>query len=270
MTDLVAQAYEFMSSKKYDDAIAQLNSSIKQDNENWNAWYLLGQCYRFTNDLENAVACHEKAYFLNKKEPAILLALGIAHQLNQNFIEAVKAFGQAIREDEGYIIAYNSLALTYKRMGSLDKAIDTYTDGLNAIGKNFCSSIDNSKANKIYKYENVPSTLWTKFIIFGAIYLAAKFNCDSVLIPNNQQAESEENTEEHQGLYWIEKEINDGKKVFEIFPNLLNTFRESLKGHRLYISMLRDQGLILEMVGKEQDAQANFAEADCFEGLRTP
>ncbi len=265
MTNLVDQAYQFINSKKYDDAIALLNSSINQDNQNWNAWYLLGQCYRFTNDIANAVACHEKAYSLNKKEPAILLALGIAHQLNQNLIEAIKAFEQAIRDDEFYIIAYNSLALTYKRMGNLDKAIDVYTDGLNAIGKKFCLSIDNSRASKIYKHENIPFTLWTKFIISGAIYLAAKFNCDSVLIPNSIQAESEESTEKHQGLYWIEKEINDGKKSFEIFPNLLNSFRESLRGNRLYITMLRDQGLILEILGREEDAQANFAEADYFE-----
>jgi tetratricopeptide (TPR) repeat protein len=265
MANLIDQAYQFINLKKYDEAIDNLVLSIKQDNQNWSAWHLLGHCYKCTNDLENSVACQEKAYFLNKKEPAILLALGIAHQLNQNFIEAIKAFEQAIRMDESYILGYNSLALTYKRMGNLDKSIQVYNDGFNALGKKFCLSLDNSRNNRIYKHENISFTIWNKSITYGAIYLAAKLNFDSVLIPNGKQVEQEEKTEDHQGLYWIEKEMNDGKKAFEIFPNLFNTFRESLRGNRLFLTMVRDQGLIFEMLGKEEDAKANFTEADYFE-----
>ena len=265
MSKSIEQLYELVTDKKYDEAIIHLNEFIKADNGNSTAWHLLGQSYRFTGDIEQAIKCHEKAYYLNDKEPAILLALGIAHQINQNYDEAVKALRKAIRLDETYVIAFNSLALTYKRMGSLDKALDVYTAGLNAIAKKFCLSFENSRANKIHKHKDIEFTLWIKYIVHAAIYLSAKLGFDKVLIPNAIQTEHEENTEEHQGLYWVDKELNDGEKCFEILPNLLNTFRESLRGDRLYISMLRDQGLIFEMTGKEQDALASFAEADYFE-----
>lgn len=253
-----------INAQKYDEAIIHLNEFIKKDKNHWNAWYLLGQAYRFKNDFDNAIKCHKKAYTLNKGFPPILLALGIAYQLNENYIDAIESLEKVINLDEFYSIAYNSLALTYKRIGDLEKALEIYDKGLNSIAKKFCMSLKNSEQNKIYKHVDI-NGVWVKCAIQGAIYLGLKLGYNSVLLPTGKQAIYEERTEEHGGLYWIEKNVKNKGKAFELLPNLLNTFREHLRGNKLFISMLREQGLIYEMLGKKDNAYANYQEAEYFE-----
>lgn len=253
-----------INTQKYDEAIIHLNEFIKNDKNHWNAWYLLGQAYRFKNDFDSAIKCHKKAYTLNKEFPPILLALGIAYQLNENYIGAIESLEKAINLDETYAIACNSLALTYKRLGDLEKSLETFDRGFNSIAKKFFMSLNNSKQNKIYKHRDV-NGIWIKCAIQGAIYLGVKLGYSSVLFPTGEQAIHEESTEEHGGLYWIEKNVKNKGKAFELLPNLLNTFREHLRGNMLFISMLRDQGLIYEMMGKKDNAYANYQEAEYFE-----
>ena len=156
INDLINQElHSLINNQKYDEAIIHLNEFIKEDKMNWNAWHLLGQAYRFNGDLDNAITCHEKAYSLNKELPSILLALGIAHQLNKNYIAALKALERAIQLDELYTIAYNSLALTYKRIGDLDRSLEAFENGINTIAKKFYLTLTNSKQNKIYKHQDI-------------------------------------------------------------------------------------------------------------------
>jgi tetratricopeptide (TPR) repeat protein len=261
MNKSIEELFELVSNQKFDEAIIHLNQFVKKDKNNWNAWHLLGQAYRFKNDFDKAIECNKKAYTLNKEFPPILLALGIAYQLNENYINAIESLEKAINLDASYAIAYNSLALTYKRIGDLEKSLETFDNGFNAIAKKFFISLNNSKQNKIHKHRDI-NGVWIKCALQGATYLAVKLGYSSVLLPTAKQAMHEESTEEHGGLYWIEK---DKGKAFEFLPNLLNTFREHLRGNKLFISMLRDQGLIYEMLGIKDKAYANYQEAEYFE-----
>jgi tetratricopeptide (TPR) repeat protein len=256
--------FDLVNSQKYSEAIIHLKEFIKKDKDNWNAWHLLGQAYRYLDDLENAIACHEKAYSIKKDHPAVLLALGIAYQLNKNYIDAIKALEEAIRIDKHYTLAYNSLALTYKRLDSLDKSIETYINGMNTIAIKFCLTLENLKTNKIYKHQNIVGN-WVKSILQGGIYLSVFLEYDAFLMPTGEQAEYEEKTEEHKGLYWFVRISKDGNRCFQVLPNLLNTYREFLKGNSLYISMLRDLSLVYELQGNKSEALSCRQEADYFE-----
>lgn len=84
---------------------------------------------RFMGDFDRAVAFLIKATKLNPGEAPVLLALGIAHQLSGQFEQAVGALKQAIVCDENFIEAYNSLGLTYRKMGRLREALESYEEG---------------------------------------------------------------------------------------------------------------------------------------------
>ena len=250
-----------IQNQNFDEAITHLIELLKIEDKNWNAWYLLGQVYRYLGNLEKSVDCHKIAIKLNPDNPPVLLALGISYQLNKKYNEAIEKFEQAIKLDDTYIHAYNSLALSYKRINNLDKSQKIYTDGMNATAKKFFISAENIKSNKIYKYKNTVGTTWIQSAIYGATFIAAKLGFESILFPTSQSAQTEEKTEEHKGLYWIEKK----GKVFEVLPNLFNAYRESLISNQLFITMLRDQGLVLDLLGHSKEVQANFAEADFFD-----
>ena len=164
MNKTIQELFELVNNQKYDEAIIHLNQFIKEDKKNWNAWHLLGQAYRYKGDLDNAIICHKNAYFLNKETPSILLALGIAHQINKNYIGSLNALKKAIKLDEYYTIAYNSLALTYKRMGDLDKSLDAFETGINTIAQKFFLTLTNSKQNRIYKHQDIGG-MWVKSAI---------------------------------------------------------------------------------------------------------
>jgi tetratricopeptide (TPR) repeat protein len=85
-----------MKAQRFAEAIPLFRQAIEQDPAHWGNWYMAGQCCRFTNDLNSAVTYLKKAVVLKSDEPPVLLALGIAVQLTDHFIEANDAFRRAI------------------------------------------------------------------------------------------------------------------------------------------------------------------------------
>jgi len=94
--------------------------------------YVAGQCYRFEDDYINAIKWLQESVNVDsdKTAPPVFLALGIAYQLNEEFNPAVTNLQRAIALDNKYTAAYNSLALTYRLMGLVDDALETYTKAL--------------------------------------------------------------------------------------------------------------------------------------------
>lgn len=110
--DIVDAAYQLMiNTGRFGEALGLLRRVIDQDPAHWNAWQLAGQCCRFLNDIEGAIAYLSHAAKLKSDEPSIFLPLGIALQLSERWDDAIKAFGHAIEIDPDFDLAYNSLAL---------------------------------------------------------------------------------------------------------------------------------------------------------------
>lgn len=263
--DLVDRAMELINVQRWGDALPMLRKAIDDDPTIWGRWYMAGQCCRFTNDFDGAVRYLSRAAELNSNAPQVFHGLGIALQLQGRFSEAVKAFGRAIEIDPEAELAYNSLALTQKLAGELDKAAHNYDAGLKALARRLVRSMRNDRSNRIFKSRSTRGQRWIGQATYGALWLVSLApDIESTAWPTGESAMEEERTELHGGLYWEDRSDKQNKPVRLFFPNYFNTFREQLRFNRSYSDLLGNWGTVLELLGKEGEAQEHFVEATEF------
>ena len=156
---LIDPAIELMKGQRFGEALHLLRRAIDQDPSQWNAWYMAGQCCRFLNDFDGAIAHLSRAAELKTDERSIFLALGIAFQLHAQWDDAIEAFRRAIEIDSDYAPAYNSLALTQRKRGELDKALHNYDAGAKALARRIVKAMRNSRTTPILKHRDTVGTL---------------------------------------------------------------------------------------------------------------
>jgi tetratricopeptide (TPR) repeat protein len=262
---LVDEAMELMRRQQYAEALDLFRRIIESEPAQWNVWYMAGQCCRFLDDIDGAIAHLARATDLNQNEPPAFLALGIAYQLNFQWDDAVEAFRRAVELDADYELAYNSLALTQKKSGELDKALHNYDAGVKALARRIVKGMQNKRDNPIIKHRDVEGALWTEYAMFGALYLTSVAqNVGAIAWPTGEQALDEERTERHGGLYWIDRPNEKGEMVRLFLPNYFNTFRESLAQDAAYANLIGNRGTVFEMLGRHDEAQQHFQEASEF------
>jgi len=262
---LIDQAIELMKDQRFSEALHLLRRTIDQDPLQWNAWYMAGQCCRFLNDIEGAIEYLSHAAELKKDEPPIFLALGIAFQLNTQWDDAVESFRRAIEIDPDYELAYNSLALTQKKRGELDKALHNYDAGVKALARRIVKAMRNSRTSPILKHRDTVGTLWLDYASYAAIYLTSSAEgINGIAWWTGEQAVEEKRTEKHAGLYWIDTQNEKGENVRLFLPNYFNTFCEQLKRDAAYSDLIGNRGTVLELLGRHDEARLHFDEATEF------
>jgi tetratricopeptide (TPR) repeat protein len=263
--ELVNKAFTLMKSQSYQDALSVLHSVIDHSPSNINAWYLAGQCYRYLNDFDNAVKHLATAAELKKDDPSIHLALGIAYQLQKNWQSAINAFKKAIELDPDQELAYNSLALTQKKAGDLEKAIHNYDAGAKALSRRIVKEMTNNRRKPILKHRDTSGQLWIEYAMNAAIQVASlEGGITEIAFPNGETAIEEERTEKHEGLYWEDVPNDKGGVTRYFLPNFFNTFIESLKIDPAYSNLIGNRGTALKELGLEDEAHAHFNEAEEF------
>jgi len=256
---------ELVSTKRYREALERLTQLIAQNPSDWEANYWAGQCCRYLNDFSTAISYLSKASELNPGDQHIYLSLGIAYQLKEQWLDSKNALRQALELDPDYVLAYNSLAFTQKKSGELEKAEHNYDAGLQALGRVIVKSMDNSRETEILKHRDTIGQLWTGYAMNSAMYLAASEDgIEGMAFPSGEMAIEEERTEEHGGLYWEDRLI-DGKKSRLYLPNFFNTFLETLRTDTRYSQLLGNRGVVLEMLGRGEEASLHLNEAEEFQ-----
>ena len=94
---------------------------------------MAGQCSRFMNSFPEAIQHLTRAASLNPVEPQIFLALGIALQLAEDYELAIEKLEQAVRLDPQLFSAYNSIGLTFRKIGKFREALEWYTKAADGI-----------------------------------------------------------------------------------------------------------------------------------------
>lgn len=133
MPDQRDTAIGLMQLNKFAEALPFFVRLIDASPSDWSPYYMAGQCFRFSNQLPESVRSLSKAASLNPNEPQVFLALGIARQLTENYELAVEALEQAIRLDPQLFPAYNSIGLTYRKIGNFRKALEWYSRAAETI-----------------------------------------------------------------------------------------------------------------------------------------
>lgn len=265
LQDLLGQAFDQFKVAKFDAALDLLELAIRNDSTDWNTWYFAGQCYRFLGDIDTAIRYLLRARALKDDEATVHLALGIAYQLQSQWDEAIKALRKAVHIDADHELAYNSLALTYKKIGRFSEALFFYDAGAKALARRLAKAMVNRRDNPIAGFRQVSGSLWLEYALGAGLYVAAEIEeIKSISLPTGEEAEEEARTGEHGGLYWIDSIAADGSAHRHFLPNFLDTFRELFRCTRGYSTLIGNRGTVFKELGQNDEAQRHFAEATEF------
>lgn len=262
--DLLESGFDLMKDQRYHEALGVIRRVLDSDPSNWNAWYLAGQCCRFLGDLDGAIRHLSRAVALNVDSPPVFLALGIAFQMQGKWKESIDAFHRAIEIDPDYVLAYNSLALTQRKSGEYEKALHNYDVGARVLGRRIVGSMQNSRSSPIVQpYETIVN-IWMKYASYAMLASAVAADSGHVLWMSDREALVEEQTHEHEGLFWVDVEVRPGKMSRLFLPNFFNTFKLELRMDSTYCNLMGNLGTVLDLLGREEEARQHYDEAAEF------
>jgi tetratricopeptide (TPR) repeat protein len=259
-----AQGISLFRRGHYDAALVEFLRAASAHPTDWSAWFWAGQCERFSQRFSSAYDYLVRARQLQPEEKSILLALGIVLQLMERFQESVATLAQAIELDEDFVEAWNSLGVTQRKMGELDKALHNYDAGTKALARHFVRTAINSSSAPIIPYEDVAGTRWIECASFGALFcIADSPHIQRAAFPTGESAMHEMRSGEQGGLLWVDShDVWDRYRLF--LPNYFHTFREYLRKGGVYHNLIGNQGAIHEQRGEAQLAQEYYREASAF------
>jgi len=230
------EIHDLFHRREYARAIPMLQRHLGAHPKEWNAWYLLGQAYRFTGDLAQAEASLAKSLALNDQEPPVYLAAGIVQQLAGRFEAALATFGRANTLSPDYHLAYNSAGYTYEKMGQQEKAQETYELALKALFRDLSRQADAPDAPEVQEADP-----------FGELW-----------IEYTRQANQR----------FFKTVMQDGKKMLQVdttyFSYLPRLFSVLISSPH-YPLYLRNRAKVLNGLGRSEEAASLEAEAAHFE-----
>jgi tetratricopeptide (TPR) repeat protein len=265
---LVDQAYRLYQNQEYSEALRVSLKAMESDPYDWEGYYLVGQCYRFLGDYEEAINFLVRAGELGRNIPSVYLALGISLQLNKQYDFAERSLLRALGLNPTFVEAYNSLALTQKKQGKYEEALHNYDQALDVISKKIIINMRNTRSSQVVKMEELPRTensLWLEYAMRGAIWWTSNAETEVINIawPTADQAFEEEQIEKYNGLFFIDLPNDDCETTRMFLPNYFNTFCLQLK-KGVYPVVMGNIGSVFEELGRSDEAQKYFEEAGIF------
>ena len=246
----------------YRVARVKLLNVTRKHPENWNAWYLLGQCHRVLGNLLEAVDCLERSAKLKPNEPHVFLALGIANQLLERWDDAVESFRLALEIDPDFYLAINSLAMTQGLRGELDKAAHNYDFALKTLVRGLVMGLENSPTNERWPFPQFYCGLWFEHATDASLFRAVKEGAGRYTWMTGDSAAVEEREQAYEGLYWQDSPMSNGKFSRLYLPNFFNTLHARLRRHPAYALLLRNCGNALSRVGRLEEAAKHLEQAE--------
>ena len=262
MNYLNDKAHELICSNQFSEAIPFLQESLRIDKNQWNVWELLGQCYRFTNDIDKTIQSYNISIEINPNNKGVFHALGIAYQNAGSYDQSLEAFRCAHKIDPEYVMAYNSAGMTLKLMGQLDKSLHIYRVALLMLSREFCSSLINDRRNQFeFEFEFNGTELWSEPLLKALIHHSVSDNMDSFTTPTSEFAKQEKLLKSHEGLYWEDNSSEERGAVRSYLPNLFNTASIFFTQDSRYRTIIGNTSTVLKMLGMENESKIYYQEA---------
>lgn len=264
--ELLDRGVTCFTNNQFTEAITHFRQIIDQDPTDWNAKYLVGQCYRFLGDYPTAISYLEKALSLRDDESSVYHELGVAYQLNGDYSDSLDALAKGKDLDPENEVFYISYAMTRKAQGEYEKALGNYQSAFKMLGNRITRFMRNSRRTPIFPHPECPFHLWMDCAIEGAMYSAVTAGyLKGVEFPTGQMAEEELITKQHEGLCWIIREDFEGNMFQLYLPNYFNTFFVILcRDESVYYELIGNMSTVLSLLGRDEEAKEYREEAEFF------
>jgi len=266
--ELLQRGMSCFSNGNYPQAISYFRQILNQDQSDWNAWYLVGQCYRFLGDYPTAISYLEKALKLRNDESSVYHALGVAYQLNGNYSASLDALAKGKELDPENEVFYISYAMTRKSQGEYEKALGNYQSAFKVLASRIARAMKNETRNPIYPRPNSPFSLWMNCALEGGIYLGVMAgNLKGIEFPKGELDEEQFYANRYEGQLWFDHKDSAGDLYRMYLPNFFNTFFVLLSGDNAYFNLIGNMSTVLDLLGRHEEAQEHYQEAQFFMSL---
>ena len=250
-----------MKAEQWNESIHFFSESLLSDPNQAHVHLMLGQSYRFAEEYSKAVEHLTQAVSINNQDAGWFSALGIALQLDNRLEESVEAFRKANTLDPYYSTAYNSAAISFRKMGNFKKAKEVYDLGINALITDFLMRYPNEKSQEIYIETFRSSELFMQFAMDAAIKFAARSNLEKVSFPKPEAFLSEVRSNQYGGLMWVDNLESEVGAIRMYLPNYFATLSAHLCSSPTYYMMVENKARDLFELDELEDARAHENEA---------
>ena len=93
------RASSFLKLGKYKEAINDCDQIIKENPENFNAYYIRGHAYDLSNNLDKGIENFNQVLRLNPNHINAAYALGSCENKKGNFVQAIENYKRALEKD---------------------------------------------------------------------------------------------------------------------------------------------------------------------------
>lgn len=115
------EIYGLILNEREDEAIKKLHLFV-EDNEIWNAWFLMGWAYRRISNFTEAVNALNSAIEINDKDSDTYNELAICYMENGNFTESQKALENALKITPEDVKIISNMGILQLKMGNKEAA----------------------------------------------------------------------------------------------------------------------------------------------------
>lgn len=171
---------------------------------------------------------------------------------------------KTLEKDPRRFDAWVELARIQNREGKHEKARANCESGLQQLVKLIAEMMNNDERNPILKTFSYKTEIdiAMEYAVEGALYLCVlDDDAERMVWPTGENAEKEERTEDHKGLYWVKTSL-DGKQSRMFLPNFFNTFCnefcKTLRENSDCSNMIVELGLALERLGETEESQKHI------------
>ena len=151
------------------DAKKYLQNALKQNNQNFRAWYQMGIADLSTNK-QFAIADFEKAIGIQPNFVFALRELGMLYFEQKDYIQAAVQLAKAADLGMSDSLLLNNLGICYSRTGRLQQAVASYQKALKADG-----NLAQAHLNLGFAYERLKRSAQAKMEYEKACQLKAEF-----------------------------------------------------------------------------------------------
>jgi tetratricopeptide (TPR) repeat protein len=254
------QVFELIQKGSYSEALTLIEKSLKNNPEDWYAYYLQGICLRQQGNYQEAINSYKKSLSL-KEDSATLLALGIVCQLDKRYEEAKEAFQKAIELNPTLFTAYNSLGLTYRLSGEPAKALETYFSGQIKLFVDIHKFIIKNFNREQFWFGPLRDGEWSWKAITVLRESAPHEGITLKDFPNEEQEKKYLSDKSADALFILSDDKEGDFHSLEVY---LDVFHKALSSSTLYSTLMHNIAVVFDMNGSRESAVEHYKEAIDF------